>query len=240
MKIGRILSIALVAFISDRISSIGNNHKSNSMIRSVSAAFTVSSRNCHGSIAESLFLRNHQHRRSYKSCAAVLLVDGRVSFLKRGMTKTNESSNQEDKDEVTNNNNDGAVIGLEEKLESYRNPSNRDDQVFSAISANGELKVTAATTRNVINDLMMQHTLTAVPADALGRAITCSLLLSNGMQEEQIFQLTLNCKYYILFYITHPYSIFQFDYYIHNLWYNIVSCRKKYKKGEKLKKNPSK
>ena len=30
----------------------------------------------------------------------------------------------------------------------------------------------------------------AVPGDALGRATLCALMSSNGMQEEQIFQLT--------------------------------------------------
>ena len=75
-------------------------------------------------------------------------------------------------------------------LDPYRNENNIRDQVFSAISSDGGIKVTAASVRNLVNDLMIMHTLTAVPADALGRAVACSVLLSNGMQDEQIFQLT--------------------------------------------------
>jgi ketopantoate reductase len=36
--------------------------------------------------------------------------------------------------------------------------------------------------------------MTATPADALGRAVTCALLMSNGMQDEQTIQLTLKSK----------------------------------------------
>jgi len=42
-----------------------------------------------------------------------------------------------------------------------------------------------------VNDVMIMQTLTAVPADAIGRAMTCAALLSNGMQDEQIFQITM-------------------------------------------------
>ena len=41
---------------------------------------------------------------------------------------------------------------------------------------------------------MIAHTMTAVPADALGRAVVCALLMSNGMQAEQTVQLTMNGK----------------------------------------------
>jgi len=77
-------------------------------------------------------------------------------------------------------------------LEDYANPSNRDDQVFSAISEDGSVKITACTARNLVNDLMMMHTMTAVPADALGRAVVCTLMMSNGMQAEQTCQITFN------------------------------------------------
>ncbi|KAI2512204.1 Hsp33 protein [Fragilaria crotonensis] len=76
-------------------------------------------------------------------------------------------------------------------LDEYQNRNNLNDQVFSAISRLG-IKVTVATIRNLLNDAMIMHTLTATPADALGRLLTCSLLLSNGMQLEQTLQLTLN------------------------------------------------
>ena len=77
-------------------------------------------------------------------------------------------------------------------LDEYRNENNREDQVFSAISGDGGIKVTVATVRNIVNDLMIMHTLTEVPADAIGRLVTCGILMSNGMQEEQTVQITLN------------------------------------------------
>ena len=97
---------------------------------------------------------------------------------------TSSESKVEGEEEVENNN----------SMEKYQNKKNLRDQVLSVISANGEIKVTAATTRNLVNDVMLAHNLAAVPADALARAMTCSLLLSNGMQAEQTFQLTLNCE----------------------------------------------
>lgn len=77
-------------------------------------------------------------------------------------------------------------------LEVYENPSNIDDQVFSAISEDGSVKITACTARNLVNDLMIMHTMTAVSADAIGRTAVCALMMSNGMQEEQTCQITFN------------------------------------------------
>lgn len=77
-------------------------------------------------------------------------------------------------------------------LAPYKNENNREDQVFSAISGNGGIKVTVATVRNIVNDFMIMHTLTQVPADAIGRLVTCGLLMSNGMQAEQTVQITMN------------------------------------------------
>lgn len=68
-------------------------------------------------------------------------------------------------------------------LEKYFNKNNLDDQVFSAISADGGLKVTVATVRNLLNEMMIQHSMNPVAGDALGRATICGLLASNGMQE---------------------------------------------------------
>ena len=48
-------------------------------------------------------------------------------------------------------------------LEKYRNKNNLDDQVFSAMSADGGLKVTVATMRNLLNEMMIQHTMNPVP-----------------------------------------------------------------------------
>ena len=48
-------------------------------------------------------------------------------------------------------------------LEPYKNENNLDDQVFSAMSADGALKVTVATMRNLLNEMMIQHTMNLVP-----------------------------------------------------------------------------
>jgi len=85
-----------------------------------------------------------------------------------------------------------SVDGDNDDLTKYQNPTNRDDQVFSAISGDGGIKVTVATVRNLVNDLMMQHNLSPTPGDALGRLVTCSVLMANGMQDEQQLQITIN------------------------------------------------
>ncbi|GAX10042.1 molecular chaperone Hsp33 [Fistulifera solaris] len=85
----------------------------------------------------------------------------------------------------------GTSAETTDPLEVYRNKNNNRDQIFSAISGDGGIKVTVATIRNVINDASMQHTMTFVPTDALGRAMTCGLLMANGMQEEQTVQITM-------------------------------------------------
>jgi molecular chaperone Hsp33 len=82
----------------------------------------------------------------------------------------------------------------EDRFSQYRNKNNREDQVFSAMSKDGGIKVTACTVRNIVNDLMIQHTMTKTPADILGRTIACSLLMANGIQDEQVVQITMNCK----------------------------------------------
>lgn len=82
-----------------------------------------------------------------------------------------------------------------EPLEVYRNKNNSRDQIFSAISGDGGIKVTVATIRNIINDASMQNTMTPVSTDALGRAMTCGLLMANGMQAEQTVQITMKGKF---------------------------------------------
>lgn len=79
----------------------------------------------------------------------------------------------------------------EDSFEVYRNKNNSRDQIFSAISGDGGIKVTVATIRNAINDASIQNTMTAVPTDALGRAMACGLLIANGMQAEQTVQITM-------------------------------------------------
>jgi molecular chaperone Hsp33 len=82
----------------------------------------------------------------------------------------------------------------DETLHQFRNRNNIRDQVFSAISGGGGIKVTAVTARNIMNDLMIQHTMTAVSAEALGRTVMCAILIANGIQDEQIVQITINTE----------------------------------------------
>ena len=77
-------------------------------------------------------------------------------------------------------------------LEKFANKNNVRDQCISALSGDGSIKVTVATIRNIINDMSLQHTMTPVPTDALGRTVTCGLLMANGMQDEQTVQITMN------------------------------------------------
>ena len=77
---------------------------------------------------------------------------------------------------------------------SFENKNNIRDQVVSAMSKDGGIKVTACTIRNSVNDIMMQHTMTDVAMQAIGRTLTCALLMANGMQAEQTLQISLNCK----------------------------------------------
>jgi molecular chaperone Hsp33 len=48
-------------------------------------------------------------------------------------------------------------------LGPYRNKNNLGDQVFSAMSADGGLKVTIATICNLLNEMMIQHSMNPIP-----------------------------------------------------------------------------
>ena len=106
-------------------------------------------------------------------------------------TATGNISNTNDDDDDSSSTNDTS----NDPWASYRNRNNIRDQVVSAISKQGGIKVTACTIRNSVNDIMMQHTMTDVATQAMGRTLSCALLMSNGMQEEQTVQISLNCKY---------------------------------------------
>ena len=98
---------------------------------------------------------------------------------------------QSSSDDSTSTTNDDDEDGENDLLSQFRNENNIQDQVFSALSGEGGIKVTAVTARNLINDLMIQHTMTAVSAEALGRTLICGLLMANGIQDEQIVQITV-------------------------------------------------
>jgi len=85
-----------------------------------------------------------------------------------------------------------AAAAMKETHPEYANINNRNDVAFSAISSCGGIKVTAATARNLLNEMMATHSLTEAAAQALGRTAVCALLMSNGMEEEQTVQITVN------------------------------------------------
>lgn len=88
----------------------------------------------------------------------------------------------------------GQRISKEQRLiptfDDYKNHGNKRDQVFSAMSKDGSVKVTACTVRNLVNDMMMAHQLSPTSAEVLSRTVVCALLMSNGMQDEQMVQIS--------------------------------------------------
>lgn len=119
----------------------------------------------------------------------------RASAVRPAAAVADSSSNEEKEDDESSSSSSTAT----EKSSSdknnpwaaFENRNNIRDQVVSAISKDGGIKVTACTIRNSVNDLMMQHTMTDVAIQAMGRTLTCALLMSNGMQLEQTVQITL-------------------------------------------------
>lgn len=94
---------------------------------------------------------------------------------------------------ASNTNDDDNDEGSSPLSSFSSNVNNIDDEVLSAMSGCGGVKVTCATVRNLVNDAVFQHGLNAVPADALSRSLTCGLLMSNGMPDEQTVQITTAC-----------------------------------------------
>jgi hypothetical protein len=109
---------------------------------------------------------------------------------RRMATSDSDANGSSQKSEV-----EAEVNDPNDKFAVYRNRNNIRDQVFSAISGDGGIKVTAVTARNLLNDMMMKHTLTEVPTEALGRTMICALLMSNGIQDEQNVQITMQGMY---------------------------------------------
>jgi molecular chaperone Hsp33 len=164
-------------------------------IRSVTA-FTPLSSSSTSILSQHLKLRAavRSTSTSASTSASKFNKDGRSSFLfQREFPSFRQTSNLEMTSSSSSSEASTSEASPESELEQYKNKNNIDDQIFAAISGNGEIKVTAVTIRNLVNDVMIQQTLTAAPADALARSMACGLLLSNGMQAEQTFQLTLNC-----------------------------------------------
>mmetsp|Transcript_12151 Transcript_12151/g.24690 ORF Transcript_12151/g.24690 Transcript_12151/m.24690 type:complete len:371 (+) Transcript_12151:21-1133(+) len=78
------------------------------------------------------------------------------------------------------------------EMEEYANPNNRDDQILSLISADGGLKVTLVTLRNLMNDLSLDQNLSPLATRALGSSFSCASMLASGMDGGQVFQMTMS------------------------------------------------
>lgn len=115
---------------------------------------------------------------------------GRATFLLRPETDNDSKARRNSKLQMASDDSDSATTTTSSS--TFENKNNINDQVVSCISGDGGIKVTACTVRNMVNDMMIMHNLTPVPIDALGRAVACSVLVSNGMQDEQVFQLTVD------------------------------------------------
>jgi molecular chaperone Hsp33 len=125
------------------------------------------------------------------ACTALLLPNRRLPFVTSTTSSlasaaiSSSSSGAEDDDTTPITANTANVMS------NYGNPRNHRDQVVSAISGEGGIKVTAVTARNLLNEVMLMHSLSTVAADALGRTIMCSILLSNGIPDEQTLQISI-------------------------------------------------
>lgn len=94
---------------------------------------------------------------------------GRTTFrhMRGDVTSWRMTSSPEDDSSAVTTSATAASSTPAELLEPYRNRNNLDDQVFSAMSADGGLKVTVATVRNLLNEMMIQHTMNPVPGGEL-------------------------------------------------------------------------
>ena len=59
---------------------------------------------------------------------------------------------------------------------------------MSAISADGFVSAKAAVTTALVRDLAARQGCLPLAAAALGRALTCSLLMADGLKQEETFQ----------------------------------------------------
>ncbi|GMI12702.1 hypothetical protein TrRE_jg11452 [Triparma retinervis] len=78
------------------------------------------------------------------------------------------------------------------EVEKYSNTNNRDDQILSLLSSCGGVKLTLISIRNLMNDLSLAQNLSPLSMRGLGSSFSCGAMLASGMDESQIFQITVN------------------------------------------------
>ncbi|KAL1514465.1 hypothetical protein AB1Y20_003564 [Prymnesium parvum] len=69
-------------------------------------------------------------------------------------------------------------------------PSTSDDELVTAISADGSISAKALVTTRLVGEVSQCQGLGGLAAAALGRALTCSLLVAEGLKEDETFQVT--------------------------------------------------
>ena len=84
------------------------------------------------------------------------------------------------------------MFSTDSDFTTYSNPNNKDDQVLSLLSSDGGLKLTLITIRNLMNDLSLAQNLSPLATRALGGSFSCAGMLANGMDANQVFQMTMN------------------------------------------------
>ena len=62
------------------------------------------------------------------------------------------------------------------------------DEMLSAISADGFVSAKAIVTSTMVRDIATRQECLPLAAAALGRAVTCTLLLADGLKQEETFQ----------------------------------------------------
>lgn len=84
-----------------------------------------------------------------------------------------------------------ANFRVDSKLSALRMPGMVADELRSAISSDGFVSAKAIVTTSMIRDITQGQKCLPLAAAALGRAITCSLLLADGMKQEETFQVSI-------------------------------------------------
>ena len=64
--------------------------------------------------------------------------------------------------------------------------------MLTAISADGSISAKAVVTTGLVDEAVRLQGLSGLAAAALGRALTCSILVAEGLKEDEKFQVLLD------------------------------------------------
>lgn len=79
---------------------------------------------------------------------------------------------------------------LQSSVAEPTRPTELSDEIVTAISADGSISAKAIVTSQLIAEVSQCQGLGGLAAAALGRAMTCSLLVAEGLKEDETFQVT--------------------------------------------------